>query len=194
MKYAVAAKRRKPGEKYLRVYVDRRGRFQTFKHRHHHGHLTREEVKRCRSWAKRTGRALRVVAIDPYPWVIGDRDGLHPQLLRRLNRVGKRLGKTVRIRSGRRTRAEQQALWNQNMNPDGTRKPGRPLTARPGTSNHEDGDGDGHGEAADCEIAGRDIGDYPGAIAAMDAEGLGLPVEDEDWHVEITNSFIGARS
>jgi hypothetical protein len=183
-RYAVAASTRK-GWKRLGV---RSGKIAWFDKGHSRGQLTGVEVERARKWAKRRGRRLRVKALDPYPFLIGDRD-CNASLLRKLNAVGEDLGKVIRIRSGRRSLAEQMALYNQNMQSPGVPKPGRPLTAYPNASAPHT-----RGVAADCGIDGCDIGDYPGASAALRRHGLGLPVAGEDWHVEETSSMVGAKS
>lgn len=180
-KYAAAVKDANSGKRY-RVYIDRRGRPRIFNHKNHHSHLTGAEIKKVREWAKRKGYVLTVVRLDPYPFVIGDRD-CNASLLRKLNSVGKFLGKKVRIRSGRRTLSEQTALYNRYKNGQG------PLAAYPNANAPHI-----RGVAADCEIDGRDIGDYPGAVRALDRFGLGLPIPGEDWHVEETESMVGARS
>lgn len=155
--------------------------------------LTSAEVAFARKRAKARGWKLTVtrndLTVDRLPWVDGDTD-CNADLLRALNRVGKRLGKVVFIRSGRRTMDEQRALYAQNMDPNtGRPKPGRPLTAVPNASAPHT-----RGIAADCGIDGRDIGDYPGAVAALKAEGVGLPVPSEDWHCSLGSSMAGASS
>lgn len=128
--------------------------------------------------------------IPRYSHLEGDLD-CNPDLLARLNRVAIRLSKihgrrvTIFVRSGRRTIAEQRTLWNRYRAGRG------PLAAYPDPNAPHIRNG---GQAADCGIDGRDIGDTPGAIGALAAEGLGLPIPGEDWHVEITDSMIGAAS
>jgi hypothetical protein len=62
----------------------------------------------------------------------GDRAGLAPAMLAALARADGMLGSPVRVVSGLRTRAEQEALW------DGRGTNPYPV-ARPGTSDHERG-------------------------------------------------------
>ena len=60
-------------------------------------------------------------------------------LLRRLAKAAKQCKQIWSVGSGYRSREEQAALFEQNMLAPGVPKPGRPLTAVPGTSNHEGG-------------------------------------------------------
>jgi D-alanyl-D-alanine carboxypeptidase len=115
--------------------------------------------------------------------VYGDLKGLKRSIRRKLGRVARRLGPGYRIyvRSGFRTYAEQAALYRSNMYPDGRQRPGRPLTARPGTSRHESG------RAADIAIklpSGALVNPGPRTRAAARVEGLHFPVRGEVWHVE----------
>lgn len=159
------------------------------------GSLTAEQINRyVKPWAARNKRTLVLRPIDRYPHVYGDRD-CNANLLAALERTGKILSRQkgrkirIRIRSGRRTMAEQTALYNQNMQSPGVPKPGRPLTAYPNANAPHT-----QGIAADCEIEGLDIGDFPGAIAALDRAGACLPVRTEDWHVQLGENFAGANS
>ena len=104
-------------------------------------------------------------------------------LLRGLNRTAARLAEEqrrpklkIRIVSGLRTYAEQVALYQRYLN-------GGNLAAVPGTSRHESGN------AADCGVINGwggyvSLGNYPGAVAALLANGLTLPVFSEAWHTE----------
>lgn len=157
-------------------------RYGTFDHR---------GVANARAWQRRAKyvTGLRVVMLNPWPNLVLDGDTGWPDadLCGRLQRVGRRLKRLLKIREGTRSHERQTQLYNQNMDPrTGRPKPGRPLTARPGTSNHEDRDGDGYGEAADVGVLPSDtnIGSAPGARNAMRAQGLCLPVPGETWHVE----------
>jgi len=155
--------------------------------------LTKAELEFVKRVSRRKGWIVKErpanIEIEEYPYLDGDLD-CNPELLKRLNQVGKRLKRTVFVRSGLRTIAEQTSLYQQNMNgATGQPKPGRPLTARPNPNAPHV-----RGIAADCGIDGKDIGDFPGAVDALRAEGLGLPVASEDWHVEITDSMVGEKS
>lgn len=81
----------------------------------------------------------------------------------------------VGIRSGVRTRAQQQALW------DRSDKTGR-MVARPGNSRHE------HGTALDLSYEIPEARKW--ALENAGAYGLRFPMSYEPWHVEP----IGARS
>lgn len=84
--------------------------------------------------ARATARAERIGGGrgDEGPAGGGDRDGLAPAMLAALARADALLGRPVPVVSGRRTRAEQAALWaNRARNP-------YPV-ARPGSSAHERG-------------------------------------------------------
>ena len=77
------------------------------------------------------------------------------------------------VNSSYRFRSEQQALFDQNMIAPGRPKPGRPLTAVPGTSPHERG-------------VGLDVPDVRGEHPLIDeARKLGLKddVPSEKWHL-----------
>lgn len=146
--------------------------------------LTDDEVAAVRAWARKRGWVVRVTrktfVIERFPNLDGDLD-CNSDLLRRLQRVAERLSKregrkvVVFVRSGTRTLAEQQVLWDRY---------GPPRAARPNPNAPHV-----RGIAADCGIDGRDIGDYPGAREAMRAEGLCLRVPGEDWHVEVGNTW-----
>lgn len=154
-------------------------------------------VAGARAWArsKRFVRGVRVVLLNPWPNLVLDTDTGWPDvdLCNRLQRIGRRLSRRLKIREGTRSHAQQAALFEQNMIRPGVPKPGRPLTAAPGTSNHEDHDGDGYGEAADVGVLrpgesvrnmGVNIAQHPGARPAMRAFGTCCPVPGETWHVE----------
>lgn len=140
--------------------------------------LTTAELAFVRRVARRRGWVLDVedhtLTIPRYSWLDGDLD-CNTDLLARLNRVGKALGKTVFVRSGRRTIDEQWALW---------RRYGPPRAAYPNPEAPHV-----RGVAADVGIDGRDIGDYPGARSAMREQGLCLRVPGEDWHTEVGTTW-----
>lgn len=146
-------------------------------------------AKRRRTYAqaKRDRRILRQyhvrAVIRPritYRWVTGDKAGLKRALVRRLNAVGRELGRKVYVRDGLRTYAEQVQLYEAYMAGKG------PLAAFPGTSNH------GRGTAADCQLdarTGPNIGNLQAARRAMKRHGLCLPVPGETWHVEVGETW-----
>lgn len=140
--------------------------------------LTAAELDFVRKVAKRRGWILTVnpgnLHIERYPYLDGDLD-CSPDLLRRLNAVGKELGKTIFVRSGLRTMQEQWDLYNRY---------GSPRAAYPNPNAPHV-----RGIAADAGIDGRDIGEWPGARAAMRRHGLSLRVPGEDWHVEVGSTW-----
>lgn len=83
-------------------------------------------------------------------------------------------GRKVHVNSSYRDPHEQQALYEQNMNPvTGLPRPGRPFTARPGSSPHERGIG--------LDIPNARI--TPGLIEALRKRELIDDVPSEVWHV-----------
>ncbi len=111
-------------------------------------------------------------AADVGKWVTGKKDGLNPELLNRLARLGEKLGKPIEVKSGFRSRAEQEKLYAAYKAGHGN------LAAKPGTSKHESGN------AADVYIGGTALRDYPGATAAASEIGLKFTVPSESWHIE----------
>ena len=116
--------------------------------------------------------AFGKAAPGQYPHLSGDLDG-NPELLRRLEALAAKRGEKFHVTSGLRTVAEQQRLWNnRHSNP-------YPV-ARPGTSNHHDGN------AADVTIGGRAIQDV---IPAAELRAAGLhPLAGDAVHVELPDS------
>lgn len=164
------------------VYVDRVGGSGRIALSPVHGYtslLTEAEAVRIRKTLKKlrwviTSDKKQVLTIDKYPHLDGDVDA-DSDLLRRLEAVGKELGKKIFIRSGRRTIGEQWDLYNQL---------GPGIAAYPSPSAPHV-----RGIAADVGIDGRDIGDYPGARRVMRKHGLCLPVPGEDWHVQVGSNW-----
>lgn len=114
----------------------------------------------------------------PYPAapttnVTGDTAGLNPELLQRLDQVGRELGTKINVESGFRSYAEQQELYQKYLNGTGN------LAAKPGSSNHESGN------AADVYVNGVAIASDPRARAAAERAGLHWPVGGEPWHTEM---------
>lgn len=185
-----AARVKPPGEEWRRVYVNEHGKVRWHK-QHGHGHLTVPETHTVQRWAiEKYGSRVRVgfQPIQRFPNLIGDLD-CDVELLRRLQHAMEVLSEkedrkvVCRIRSGRRTLAEQTALWNQNMhqvNGAWVPRPGRPLTARPNANAP-------HvlGHAADCSIDGINFGEYPAARPAAAKAGLAFTVPGESWHLEV---------
>lgn len=100
-------------------------------------------------------------------WVKGDKKGLDPKFVEKLENLGQGIGEKVSITSGYRTIEEQQRLW---MESDKTGK----WVARPGESKHN------FGIAVDVKNE---------KIRAMTNEelaqyGLYKPMDYENWHLE----------
>lgn len=143
--------------------------------------------KKLIPWARKKGYTVTLRPVKPFPHLVVDSDTTLPtrELSRKLERVARRLNRKLFIREGLRTRARQQELYDQ-----GVAIHGYPnvlnYVARPGTSRHETG------VAADVGVItstggvlGVNLGQYPGALAAIEAEGLNLPMSWEPWHVEL---------
>jgi hypothetical protein len=120
-------------------------------------------------------------------FVFGDTD-CRRSLLTKLANVAQDYGPDARvfIRSGLRSFAEQTALYQVFL------RDGHPLTAKPGTSNHEARPPDHKGHAADCQLVHRNgqmvnIGADKKARELLRKRGLCLPVPGESWHVEEGN-------
>lgn len=121
-----------------------------------------------------------------WPGDRGDWSSLNAELRQRINwarrRVLNETGVYITQVSGNRSTAEQIRLRKQNCGPSNydiwTKPPSqcRPVTAIPGTSNHESG------RASDLSPGPRSI---PAANAAFRAAGLHFPVKSEDWHTEL---------
>ena len=110
-------------------------------------------------------------ATGSYPHLTGDLDA-NPELLRRLESVAASRGETWKITSGLRTHAEQQALWDaRHTNPF--------PVARPGTSNHEDGN------SADVTVNGRPI---QAVVPAAELVLAGIrPLAGDAVHVDLAH-------
>lgn len=114
--------------------------------------------------------------------VTGDTSGLNPNLMDALAFTAGELGKTINVVSGKRSRAEQEQLYQDYLAGKGN------LAAKPGTSRHETGN------AADAYIDGTALQSYAGAAAAAAKYGLGFPVGGEPWHVELTGAPLAGSS
>lgn len=109
-------------------------------------------------------------------WLRGDLD-FDRDLMVRLAKVARDTGAVLHVNYGKRTYAEQAALYAKYG-------PGR--AAKPGTSRHETG------KAADVVFNARrwkNIGASPKARRMMKKHGLCLPVPRETWHVERGTTF-----
>jgi len=103
-------------------------------------------------------------------WLRGDLD-FDRNLMIKLAKAARDSKTVLYVNYGKRTRAEQQALWN---------KYGPPRAAKPGHSRHETG------LAADVVTrrTRRNVGDVKRVRAALRINGLCLPVSGEPWHCE----------
>jgi hypothetical protein len=94
--------------------------------------VVRVRVGAADAYARARATRAGAAAASPGPHGGGDRAGLAPAMLAALARADGLLGRPVRVVSGLRTRAEQEALWE--------RRHANPYpVARPGTSDHERG-------------------------------------------------------
>jgi hypothetical protein len=157
--------------------------------------FARDDFTRVRDFcASRGMRLYRWRAINPYPWLEVDHDTKlpHPAVARGLNAIGNRIHRHLRINEGTRTRARQQALWDDAVRRYGSEAAAARWVARPGTSRHEDHDGDGWGDAADVVDAldGENLRPMLERRGLMgwvrDELGLTFPMDYEPWHLERT--------
>lgn len=109
------------------------------------------------------------------------RDGA--RLLKQLALAARDCKSVWRVNSFYRSNEEQAELYKRNMNPKtGKPRPGRPLTAKPGASNHN------KGKAVDASGAdGHPVARNKNRRNALIRRGLCCPVAGEQWHVEIGN-------
>lgn len=107
---------------------------------------------------------------------------LDPELARRLGKLLDNFGGRVMIESGYRSRAQQQALYDQWI---ASGKTNPPSVAVPGTSKHERDPA----EAADLHRT--DTGLTWGEVHYT-AHGYGLrfPIAREDWHAELDPEWV----
>jgi hypothetical protein len=124
--------------------------------------VVRVRVGDADAYARARANGARPEAAGPGPSGGGDRAGLAPAMLAALARADGLLGRPVRVVSGLRTRAEQEALWE--------RRHSNPYpVARPGTSDHE------RGLAVDVSRS-----DVPDVLAIAAQAGLCQPLPDTD--------------
>ena len=113
------------------------------------------------------------LSADDKKWLTGDTQGMDPKLAGALAEIGQRLGKKLDIRSGFRSRQEQEVLYQKYLNGTGN------LAAKPGSSNHESGN------AADVYIDGVALNSHPQAKAVAAELGVTFPVPGEPWHAQV---------
>jgi hypothetical protein len=110
--------------------------------------LTAHQVTEAKKWAKRhAAKTVRTVPLDGWTHLRLDPSTRWPTdqaLLRRLNRVGRRLNRIVYIKSGHRNLSEQWGFWNHYQ------RYGSPVAAYPNANAPHI-----RGVAADCGIIDR---------------------------------------
>lgn len=102
--------------------------------------------------------------------------GFTPQFKTALDRLLEAAQGRVTVRSGYRSVAEQQRLWDQALRKYGSEQAARRWVAPPGKSKHN------HGVAADL------AGDLGWAHQNAAKFGLYFPLSNENWHVELQGS------
>lgn len=155
-------------------------------------HFSRDEAKAAKDVAERKDWALYVTK-RKRPFIVVDDDTkmVRAPLARKINELGREVGRYIWMGEGWRSHARQWELYREYE----ARNFAPPVVAYPGTSNHETG------WAADISVllSGRggdfvNVGDYRPQLTLrkMRKLGLGLPVPGEAWHVQITDSMRGA--
>ena len=172
---------------YQQVYV-RRSKPHVVRLTPHHGfakRITADELEAVKRIARKRGWDLKVkrdditITRDRWPRLGGDLD-CDPKLLDALQKTADTLDASIWVRSGKRTMAEQWALYNQL---------GPGIAAYPSANAPHV-----RGIAADCSIDGVNIGTWKSgrARAAMDRAGCCLPVGHESWHVQMKSTAAWA--
>ena len=171
--------------------------------------MTAQEAEAAVKWTKiRLAKDAKIYAKSGYPFLIladGAEWPTNKDLLRRLNVVGKRIARPIKIISGFRSPYEAWFLRQKMFNGGNAAAKcclayeGRHTWEQCGKqpqSNHADGN------AVDCGVINNkgtyiSIGNYRRAVKYMKELGLGLPVgppgtwQKEPWHVEISESWAG---
>ncbi len=155
-------------------------------------------------WAKKHKWKVEFTrATNPFLVYDNDTSRVKFGLEQRLNKVAKDIKRKLFIGEGTRTNHQQWVFRMSYLRGQGNLAARCCLKYCPDVihswancgknsqSNHSSGD------AADMMVLPgyQNIGVYPGAVKAMKEHGLGLPVgggsQNENWHVEISNSFAG---
>ena len=157
------------------------------------GMFSPAEARKAVAWGQRHGIAVYTTR-SKWPFVVCDVAPPGDQVMRILDGVGQRLGRYVKIISGDRTPYQAWQLRMRYLNGTGNlaalccSNAGRHSWAACGKTPHSN---HARGRAADCGVvhSGRStgytsLGAWPGAKAALRAEGGCLPVPGELWHVE----------
>lgn len=168
-----------------RLYIRRGGGFTTHIVSAKRALFSQSEVDRARKWAYHERKKSKIHSVKhKYPFIILDTDTemVNADLAGKINSIGRVTKRMVWMGEGLRTYARQKELWDAYV----ARGYAPPLTARPGTSNHETGN------AADVSVfvGGTDhgyvnFGNSERVRRLMGKKGLCLPVPGEPWHVEI---------
>lgn len=172
-----------------RLYIGHGGGFTTIAVAARRALFSQSDVNRARNWAQNQRAKYKVHSVKhKYPFIILDSDTrmVNASLAKRINAIGRKTKRMIWMGEGLRTYARQKELWDAYV----ARGYAPPLTARPGTSNHETGN------AADVSIfiAGTDhgyvnFGNSDRVRRLMRKNGLCLPVYGEAWHVEIGDNW-----
>lgn len=149
--------------------------------------LTAHQVTEAKKWAKRhAAKTVRTVPLDGWTHLRLDPSTRWPTdqaLLRRLNRVGRRLNRIVYIKSGHRNLSEQWGFWNHYQ------RYGSPVAAYPNANAPHI-----RGVAADCGIIDRrgnysSLGLNPKARRLAERFGLAAWVGGEPWHIQRRETY-----
>lgn len=182
-RYRVAATTRFGGRRL--IYWHGGARFSWFRGKSGKAWMTARAADAAKRWAgRRLAKDVKAYPPGRYPFLELASGTMWPsdkRLLRRLNQVGAHMHRTIRIISGRRTLAQQRALWERyqrylNGGPYAN------LAAYPNERAPHI-----RGVAADCGVIGR-TGSYTSlglnSKARRKAERLGLRalVPGEPWH------------
>lgn len=160
--------------------------------------MSKREADLAIRWGREKGLAVYATK-SRHPWVVCDVAPPGEPVMRRLDDVGRLLGRYVKVISGDRTPYQAWQLRMRYLEGRGNLAAlcchisGRHTWQQCGKSprsNHA------RGQAADCGVvhSGRatgytNIGAWPGARTAMRKVDLCLPVPGENWHAEVGGSW-----
>lgn len=169
------------------VYHHGNAKFSWFRGRHGKVWMTAAQADAAKRWTtRRLARDPRAVPAGRWPFLeLGDGAAwpTDKRLLRKLNRIGQRLKRPIRIASGRRTLQQQQALWDRYQR----YLNGGPFANR--AAYPDDHAPHIRGVAADVGVIGRkgyvSYMDYSGKARKLAARmGLSARVPGEAWHLQ----------
>jgi len=190
------------------VYRTKTGRYTLNRKRAYKFRFSKEGKSAIKRWAVRRKFKTIEFTTKKNPFVVYDTitsDGdeatkrVRPPLEKRLNEVGRDIKRKLFVGEGKRSSHAQWSFYMSYLNGHGnlaamccTKYPPKTRHSwsncgKNSQSNHYTGD------AADTVImpSWNNIGTSSAAVASMRRHGLGLPVDGENWHVEISNSFNG---